>query len=93
MVQLSSVSTDFTKRQTKTKIPQGSGRVRAGVWGCALCINAENGFHKGTMFEYIERAQKDGYGVVVLNPNAAEDLGAHLVHGFGTWLINRDTIL
>lgn len=54
---------------------QGSGRVRAGVWGCALCINAENGLHKGTMLQYIDRILKENeakpgtWGIVVMNPN------------------------
>jgi len=58
---------------------QGSGRVRAGVWGCALCINAEEGLSKGTMLGYINRAHALGYRVIVANPNEAEDGGAHLV--------------
>ena len=58
---------------------QGSGRVRAGVWGCALCINAEQGLHKGTMLGYIERAHAAGYRVVVANPNAAQDAAQHTV--------------
>ena len=57
---------------------QGSGRVRAGVWGCALCINAEEGLRKGTMMEYIERAHALGYRVVVANPNAEADTAGHI---------------
>jgi pimeloyl-ACP methyl ester carboxylesterase len=48
-------------------IIQGTGRVRAGVWGCSLCIN--DSLEHGTMLPYIGRALAAGYGVVVFNPN------------------------
>eukprot|EP00937_MAST-01D_sp_MAST-1D-sp2_P006082 g6082.t1 len=57
---------------------QGSGRVRAGVWGCSLCINEEQGLRKGTMLGYIERAHALGYRVVVANPNEEADAAGHL---------------
>ena len=38
---------------------QGSGRVRVGVWGCALCINKN--LDQGTMLPYIKRALQEGY--------------------------------
>ena len=37
---------------------QGSGRVRVGVWGCALCINKN--LDQGTMLPYIKRALQEG---------------------------------
>lgn len=46
---------------------QGTGRVRVGVWGCALCINKD--LDHGTMLPWIERAAQEGYGVIVCNPN------------------------
>eukprot|EP00929_Paragymnodinium_shiwhaense_P077103 TRINITY_DN39687_c0_g1_i1.p1 TRINITY_DN39687_c0_g1~~TRINITY_DN39687_c0_g1_i1.p1 ORF type:complete len:297 (-),score=65.69 TRINITY_DN39687_c0_g1_i1:57-947(-) len=46
---------------------QGSGRVRVGVWGCALCINKD--LTHGTMLPYLQKAKEAGYGVIVLNPN------------------------
>eukprot|EP00933_Yihiella_yeosuensis_P043522 TRINITY_DN3834_c3_g1_i1.p1 TRINITY_DN3834_c3_g1~~TRINITY_DN3834_c3_g1_i1.p1 ORF type:complete len:298 (+),score=32.34 TRINITY_DN3834_c3_g1_i1:117-1010(+) len=46
---------------------QGSGRVRVGVWGCALCINKDLDW--GTMLPYLRVAAERGYGVIVLNPN------------------------
>merc|ERR1711963_1182153 len=48
-------------------IIQGSGRVRVGVWGCALCINKD--LDQGTVLPYLKLAAKHGYGVIVLNPN------------------------
>lgn len=50
-------------------IIQGSGRVRAGVWGCAICINEIGGLKKGTMISYIEAAKAQDYGILILNPN------------------------
>lgn len=49
---------------------QGSGRVRVGVWGCALCINKD--LDQGTMLPYLRKAAEEGYGVLVLNPNENE---------------------
>jgi len=45
----------------------GSGAVRAGQWARSLCIN--DSLYKGTIFGYLARAQEQGYGVIVLNPN------------------------
>jgi hypothetical protein len=46
---------------------QGSGRVRVGVWGCALCVNRN--LSEGTMLPYLKKADAMGYGILVLNPN------------------------
>jgi len=48
-------------------IIQGSGRVRAGTWGCNLCIN--DSLEHGTMLPYLRMATALGYGVIVFNPN------------------------
>ncbi len=48
-------------------IIQGSGGVRAGQWSRSLCMNRN--LQEGSQLEYIERAQQQGYGVIVLNPN------------------------
>ncbi|XP_032829609.1 cotranscriptional regulator ARB2A homolog isoform X2 [Petromyzon marinus] len=45
----------------------GSGVVRAGQWARRLIIN--DCLDSGTQIPYIKRAMKEGYGVVVLNPN------------------------
>merc|ERR1712150_383103 len=63
------VSKDIAEKNKFLLLIQGSGRVRAGVWGCSLCINAENGISKGTMLGYIKKAKEMGYGVIVANPN------------------------
>ncbi|XP_013867969.1 cotranscriptional regulator ARB2A homolog isoform X1 [Austrofundulus limnaeus] len=46
---------------------QGSGVVRAGQWARRLIINQD--LDSGTQIPFIKRAMKEGYGVMVLNPN------------------------
>jgi len=60
-------SEGIEKAQKVLVMIQGSGRVRVGVWGCALCIN--KGLDQGTMLPYLRTAVERGYGVLVLNPN------------------------
>merc|ERR1719401_2339453 len=60
-------SPDYRTATKLLLIIQGSGRVRVGVWGCALCINKD--LDQGTMLPYLRRAVECGYGVIVLNPN------------------------
>ncbi|KAJ6251908.1 hypothetical protein M0813_14764 [Anaeramoeba flamelloides] len=45
----------------------GSGAVRAGQWTRQLCLY--NTLNEGTCFQYLEEAIKDGFGVMILNPN------------------------
>ncbi|XP_073480604.1 cotranscriptional regulator ARB2A isoform X1 [Aquarana catesbeiana] len=45
----------------------GSGVVRAGQWARRLIINED--INSGTQIPYIKRAMKEGYAVIVLNPN------------------------
>ncbi|XP_051786145.1 cotranscriptional regulator FAM172A homolog [Erpetoichthys calabaricus] len=45
----------------------GSGVVRAGQWARRLIINED--LESGTQIPFIKRATKEGYGVIVLNPN------------------------
>lgn len=61
------VSRGYEQAEKLLLIIQGSGRVRAGVWGCSLCINESLG--RGTMMPYLQKASEAGYGVMVLNPN------------------------
>lgn len=61
------VSEGYDKADRLLLIIQGMGKVRAGVWGCSLCIN--NSLETGTMLPYLRRAAAAGYGVVVFNPN------------------------
>jgi len=49
---------------------QGSGAVRPGQWARALCFN--DTLRTGSQLEYIERAYKKDYGVIVFNPNENE---------------------
>jgi hypothetical protein len=60
-------SEGYDKAERLLLIIQGMGKVRAGVWGCSLCIN--NSLEEGTMLPYLRRAKASGYGVVVFNPN------------------------
>ncbi|KAJ8285479.1 hypothetical protein GJAV_G00027260 [Gymnothorax javanicus] len=46
---------------------QGSGVVRAGQWARRLIINED--MDSGSQIPFIKRAMKEGYGVMVLNPN------------------------
>ncbi|XP_064793921.1 cotranscriptional regulator ARB2A homolog isoform X1 [Oncorhynchus masou masou] len=46
---------------------QGCGVVRAGQWARRLIINQD--LDSGTQIPFITRAQEEGYGVMVLNPN------------------------
>jgi hypothetical protein len=68
------VSDGFERASKLLLIIQGSGRVRVGVWGCALCINKD--LDHGTMLPYIRQAEANGYGLVILNPNLNEVNGA-----------------
>jgi len=61
------VSEGFDSASKVLLLIQGSGRVRVGVWGCALCINKD--LDQGTMLPYLREAADRGYGVIVLNPN------------------------
>mmetsp|Transcript_100564 Transcript_100564/g.181527 ORF Transcript_100564/g.181527 Transcript_100564/m.181527 type:complete len:314 (-) Transcript_100564:16-957(-) len=61
------VSEGFQAAEKLLLIIQGSGRVRVGVWGCALCINKD--LDHGTMLPYLQKAKEQNYGVIVLNPN------------------------
>lgn len=45
----------------------GSGVVRAGQWARRLIINED--INSGTQIPYIKRAMKEGFAVIVLNPN------------------------
>ncbi|KAM4708146.1 cotranscriptional regulator ARB2A [Discoglossus pictus] len=45
----------------------GSGVVRAGQWARRLIINED--LDSGTQIPYIKKAMKEGYAVIVLNPN------------------------
>ncbi|XP_018120162.1 cotranscriptional regulator FAM172A homolog isoform X2 [Xenopus laevis] len=45
----------------------GSGVVRAGQWARRLIINED--LNSGSQIPYIKRAMKEGYAVIVLNPN------------------------
>mmetsp|Transcript_50841 Transcript_50841/g.118087 ORF Transcript_50841/g.118087 Transcript_50841/m.118087 type:complete len:285 (-) Transcript_50841:125-979(-) len=64
------VSDGFESAAKLLLLIQGSGRVRVGVWGCALCINKD--LDQGTMLPYLREATNRGYGVIVLNPNVNE---------------------
>eukprot|EP00927_Polykrikos_kofoidii_P040405 TRINITY_DN34549_c0_g1_i1.p1 TRINITY_DN34549_c0_g1~~TRINITY_DN34549_c0_g1_i1.p1 ORF type:complete len:441 (-),score=69.15 TRINITY_DN34549_c0_g1_i1:35-1357(-) len=61
------VSEGFETARRLLLIIQGSGRVRAGTWGCSLCINQD--LHSGSMLPCVARALQHRYGVIVFNPN------------------------
>ncbi|XP_063602530.1 cotranscriptional regulator ARB2A homolog [Penaeus indicus] len=62
------LSRDFMANEHKVLVLiQGSGAVRAGQWSRKLTIN--EGIEAGTQIPYMQLAQRDGYGVLVMNPN------------------------
>lgn len=61
------VSEGYEKAERLLLVIQGAGRVRAGMWGCALCIN--DSLDRGTVLPFLRRAAAFGYGVIVFNPN------------------------
>ena len=50
---------------------QGTGVVRLGQWARSVCIN-EN-LNLGTMMPYVEKAIKNNYSVLIMNPNERRD--------------------
>ncbi|CAG8484114.1 8522_t:CDS:10 [Paraglomus occultum] len=46
---------------------QGSGAVRPGQWARQVIIN--DSLQMGSMFPYIEKAQEQGFGIIIPNPN------------------------
>jgi hypothetical protein len=61
------VSEGYESAEKLFLIIQGAGRVRAGIWGCSLCIN--DSLEHGTILPFLRAAKARGYGVVVFNPN------------------------
>lgn len=62
------VSKDFETNQNKCLVLiQGTGPVRAGIWGRYCCIN-EN-LDLGSVIPFVERGKIEGYSCIVLNPN------------------------
>jgi len=50
---------------------QGTGVVRLGQWARSVCIN-EN-LTLGTMIPYVDKALKNKYSVIIMNPNERKD--------------------
>ncbi|XP_047503068.1 cotranscriptional regulator FAM172A homolog [Penaeus chinensis] len=62
------LSKDFMTNDDKVLVLiQGSGAVRAGQWSRKLTVN--EGIEAGTQIPYMQIAQRDGYAVLVMNPN------------------------
>eukprot|EP01118_Nematostelium_gracile_P017835 TRINITY_DN7740_c0_g1_i1.p1 TRINITY_DN7740_c0_g1~~TRINITY_DN7740_c0_g1_i1.p1 ORF type:complete len:365 (+),score=109.06 TRINITY_DN7740_c0_g1_i1:70-1164(+) len=62
------VSKDALKNPKKLLlIICGTGPVRAGQWARALCIN--DSLTTGSILPYLDIAAKEGYGVILANPN------------------------
>jgi len=61
-------TTNFEEAERLLVVIGGHGRVRAGVWGCALCINKD--LEWGTALPYLHKASRlNGVGLLVLNTN------------------------
>ncbi|KAH8555227.1 protein FAM172A [Umbelopsis sp. PMI_123] len=60
----------LTSTGTLLVLLQGSGVVRPGQWSRSVIMN--DSLELGSMFPYIERAQRNGWEIMVLNPNLNE---------------------
>jgi len=64
----------------------GSGEVTSGMWARSICIN--NSLEEGTALPDLAEAQKNGYNVLLMNPNTkpprliAEESDAKKAHSF-----------
>jgi len=65
------ITKDWQTSEKLMVIVQGAGIIRCeerpGVWSRSLCIF--EGLNKGSMIPYIERARKEEFGIIILNPN------------------------
>ena len=62
---------DFNTNPKCLILIQGTGVVRLGQWARSVCIN-EN-LRLGTMMPYVDRAIKEHYSVMIMNPNERKD--------------------
>jgi len=62
---------DLGNADTMLVVIQGSGAVRPGTWANSVCIN--NDLESGSMITTVARARKNGWGVLVLDPNSSKD--------------------
>ena len=62
---------DFKTNPKCLILIQGTGVVRLGQWARSVCIN-EN-LNLGTMIPYVDKAIKDNYSVIIMNPNERKD--------------------
>ncbi|KAG2183272.1 hypothetical protein INT43_006276 [Umbelopsis isabellina] len=60
----------LTSPDTLLVLLQGSGTIRPGQWSRRVIMNES--LEAGSMFPYIERAQHNGWNVMILNPNNNE---------------------
>ena len=62
---------DFSTNPKCLILIQGTGVVRLGQWARSVCIN-EN-LNLGTMIPYLDKAIKNNYSVIIMNPNERKD--------------------
>ena len=62
---------DFSTNPKCLILIQGTGVVRLGQWARSVCIN-EN-LNLGTMIPYVDKAIKNNYSVIIMNPNERKD--------------------
>ena len=62
---------DFSTNPKCLILIQGTGVVRLGQWARSVCIN-EN-LDLGTMIPYVDKAIKNNYSVIIMNPNERKD--------------------
>ena len=62
---------DFPRNHKCLILIQGTGAVRLGQWARSVCIN-EN-IYLGSMIPYVDKAIKNNFSVIILNPNERYD--------------------
>lgn len=69
-------TTDFSYNPKLLVIIQGTGQVQAGMWSRSACINGS--LDEGSMLPYVQIAIKEGYAVLIMNPNVRTDASTGL---------------
>ncbi|OMJ73458.1 hypothetical protein SteCoe_27852 [Stentor coeruleus] len=68
-------NTDGNHREKLMLLIQGAGAVRAGLWARSVCIN--DSLITGSVFPFLDYANKNNFEVLVFNPNYNYDKASH----------------
>ena len=61
------ISKDFQYNPKCLIMIQGVGHVTLGEWANSVCIN--EGLNMGSMIPFVEKAKKNGFSILIMNPN------------------------